>query len=739
MVKLAKYLKPFILPLLVCIALLFGQAMCDLSLPNYMSNIVNVGIQQNGIEDAAPRVISEDGLKFTSAFLEDADAQALQDHYHEVAAGSREAQEYQEEFPNVSDMNVWVLNAGEEEAASTLFGKSAMTMINVMSWMAEQSGQQVSASSGEGLSDVEMQQLYALEPMIAQIPQEQMASMRPAEGADESLLQQMSGTLTKLFYVELGVNLETTQSNYIWQTGLFMLLIALAGGASTILVGFFASRIAAGVALALRRDVFDRVESFSAAEFDRFSTASLITRNTNDVTQVQMLLIMGIRMVCYAPIMGIGGIIMALQKSVSMSWIIALAVIVLIGLIIVVFSIALPKFKVVQKQIDKVNLVARENLSGLMVIRAFGTQDFEKNRFDKANQDLTATQLFVNRVMVIMMPLMMLIMNCVTLLIVWFGAHQIADSQMQVGDMMAFMQYAMQIIMSFLMISVMFIMIPRAAVSGDRIQEVLETEPSVRDPQNPKEFISERKGYVEFKDVSFRYQGADENVLENLNFVAKPGETTAFIGSTGSGKSTLVNLIPRFYDVTQGSILVNGVDVRDVCQHALRDQIGYVPQKGTLVSGTIASNLRYGGKNASQEDLEQAAKIAQALDFIEEKPDGMESEIAQGGTNVSGGQKQRLSIARALVKKAPIYIFDDSFSALDFKTDANLRRALKQYTGDSTVLIVAQRVSTIMNADQIIVLDEGRIVGKGTHRELLHTCPTYYEIASSQLRKEELE
>ena len=451
-----------------------------------------------------------------------------------------------------------------------------------------------------------------------------------------------------------------------------------------------------------------------------------------------MLLMMGIRMICYAPIMGIGGVIMALRKSSSMSWIIALACVLLICLIMVVFVVAMPKFKLIQKLIDRLNLVSRENLNGLMVIKAFGTEEFERNRFDKSNRDLTRVNLFVNRVMVFMMPAMNLIMNGVMLLIVWIGSHQIAQSSMQVGDMMAFMQYSMQIIMSFLMISMMFIMVPRAAVSGDRISEVLETEPSIKDPGSPKPFLDSRKGYIEFKNVSFRYHGADNDVLEDITFTARPGETTAFIGSTGSGKSTLVNLIPRFYDVTSGEILVSGVNVKDVNQHDLHDQIGYVPQKGVLLSGTIDSNLKYGDKDASEEDVMAAATVAQAMEFISQKDEGFESPIAQGGSNVSGGQKQRLSIARALVKKPCIYIFDDSFSALDFKTDAALRSALKKYTGDSTVLIVAQRVSTIMNAEQIIVLDDGRIVGKGTHSELLENCPTYYEIAASQLSKEEL-
>jgi len=498
------------------------------------------------------------------------------------------------------------------------------------------------------------------------------------------------------------------------------------------------SRIAAGVARNLRNDVFAKVQSFSNEEFDKFSTASLITRTSNDITQMQMVLTMGIRMVFYAPFMGIGGVFMALQKSASMSWIIAAAVVFLIGVILVVFSIVMPKFKLMQKLIDRLNLVSRETLNGLMVIRAFGTDDFEKGRFDDANRALTQNTLFVNRVMTFMMPVMMLVMNGITLLIIWVGAHHVAEAQMQVGDMMAFMQYAMQILMSFMMISMMFIFLPRAAVSARRIAEVLDTAPSITDSENPVHISDGVRGTVEFKNVNFRYRGAEEDVLHDVSFTARPGETTAFIGSTGSGKTTLVSLIPRFYDATGGQVLVNGVDVRDLSQQALRGHIGYIPQKSVLMSGTIGSNIGYGVPDASQQEIETAAEVAQALSFIKEKPGGFESEIAQGGANVSGGQRQRLSIARALAVRPDIYIFDDSFSALDFKTDAALRQALREHTGDSAVIIVAQRVSTILNADRIHVLEGGRVVGSGTHRELLKTCPTYYEIASSQLSEEEL-
>jgi ATP-binding cassette subfamily B protein len=600
--------------------------------------------------------------------------------------------------------------------------------------------------AGGGLGGLDISQLPAgtdLFVLLRRLPESQLAQIKTAMQAQFAALgdnMSIQGAVRVVYaeYEALGMDIGRLQTAYILRIGGQMLLLTLLSVACTIGVGFVAARTSAGLARDLRKAIFEKVEGFSSAEFDTFSTASLITRTTNDVTQVQMVTMIMLRMVIYAPIMGVGGVIRAMSKGSSMWWIIAVAVGILLSLIATVFTIALPRFKSIQKLVDRLNLVARENLSGMMVIRAFNMQQFEEKRFDKANQDLTAVSLFINRVMVVMMPLMMLIMNGLSIAIIWMGAHQIAEATMQVGDMMAFLQYAMQIVMSFLMLSMMFIMLPRAAVSADRIADVLETEPVIRDPETPQAFPTPVEGTVEFRDVSFRYPGADKDVLHNITFTAQPGQNTAIIGSTGSGKSTVVNLIPRFYDVTEGEILLDGVDIRAVTQHHLRDQIGYIPQRGTLFSGTIESNLRYAAEDADEETLRWATDIAQAAEFIDATPEGMAAEISQGGTNVSGGQKQRLAIARALVKKPPIFIFDDSFSALDFRTDAALRRALKTHTGDSTVFIVTQRVATVKNAEQIIVLEEGKMVGKGTHQELMQTCETYREIALSQLSLEEL-
>ncbi len=737
MLRLARYLKPFTLLILVSIVLLFVQAMADLSLPDYMAHIVNTGIQQGGVENAVPTAIRQSTMDKLTIFLNAEDEARVLNTYTLIDQNSPDYERYVTEYPALANEPVYVFNnAVPVDSLNLTLAKAFLAVSGIEQMVADPAAAQQAAESTDTTlptipagTDV-FAVLSGLPDMLLNPILDDMETRFDAMG--DQMVAQAAVLVVRSEYEALGVDTDSLQTNYIVRTGLGMLGLSLISGIATVIVGFLAAQTAAGAARNLRRSLFRKVETFSNAEFDHFSTSSLITRTTNDITQLQMVVILLIRIVCYAPILGIGGIIKATNTNASMWWIIALAVGALIVLIATIFAISLPKFKIIQSLIDRLNLVTRENLSGMMVVRAFNTQGFEEQRFDKANRDLTQTNLFVNRVMVSMMPVMMLIMNGLSLLIIWFGAHQIAEANLRVGDLMAFMQYAMQVVMAFLMMSMMFIILPRASVSGERIADVLDVEPAIQDPGQPKRFSTPVSGTIEFRNVSFRYPGAEEDVLHNINFTALPGKTTAFIGSTGSGKSTLVNLIPRFYDVTEGAVLIDGVDIREVTQHDLRDQIGYIPQRASLFSGTIDSNLRYADENASPELLKEAADIAQASNFIAEKPDGMDTEISQGGTNVSGGQRQRLSIARALVKQAPIYLFDDSFSALDFKTDSALRKALKENTGDSTVLIVTQRVSTIRSAEQIIVLDEGRIVGKGTHQQLMEACEIYREIALSQ-------
>lgn len=719
MIKLIKYLRNSIGSVILIVGLLTVQAICDLSLPDYTSNIVNIGIQQNGIENAVPKVIREDKLKNLTIFMNKEDKEEVMKYYNLVD---------KTEFKGLKiDKKIYKLNTNDKKTIdklNSIISKSIMILSGIE--------KNKIISNNDIVSNLKLMPKSSLDKLKLKV-NEKINNM------PERIISQGAIRYVKNEYKEIGINVEKIQINYIFKTGLIMLSIALLSMVATVLVGYLGAKVSAQLGKSLRKDVFNKVISFSNKEMDEFSTASLITRSTNDIQQVQMLMVMLIRIVFYAPILAIGGVIKVLGTNTSMAWIIGVAVLSIISVVLVLFSLVMPKFKSVQKLVDKLNLVTREILTGMLVIRAFGNEKYEEKRFDKANNDLMKTNLFVNRTMSMMMPIMMLIMNLITILIVWNGAFHVDSGSMQVGDMMAFIQYTMQIIMAFLMISMVSVILPRAIVSIDRIDEVISKDIDIKDKENSKKFDETKKGILEFKNVSFRYPNADENVLNNITFTAKPGETTAFIGSTGSGKSTLINLIPRFYDVTEGEILVDGVDIRDVKQYDLREKIGYVPQKGVLFSGNIESNLRYGNQNANDDEIIKAATIAQALEFIQEKPNKFKSEISQGGINVSGGQKQRLSIARAIAKKPEIYIFDDSFSALDLKTDSLLRKSLKEETENATVLIVAQRISTILDANQIIVLDEGNIVGIGNHEQLLKNCEVYKEIAKSQISKEEFE
>jgi ATP-binding cassette, subfamily B, multidrug efflux pump len=739
--KLIKHLKPFLWSIVAIFALLFGQAMADLSLPGYMADIVNVGIQQHGIENSVPQAVSVSEFNKITIFMTDNQKAQVTGDYILLSKQSLSAADYAryvKTYPQLANKDIYKLNTSNKTEISQLDAIFAKAIPAVFAL--EQNGASLFAQFGVQLpADADV---FAF---IRQLPPAQQDMVRSTTetqiNATPSIL--LKGASTAYLSVEyknnLGMNINSIQVKYLIRIGGLMLLLTLASAAASITVGFLSARVAAGLGRNLRKQLFVRVESFSNTEFDKFSTASLITRSTNDITQIQMLMVMLFRIAFYAPIMGIGGILKVINADTSMLWIIAAAVGAILTMMLVLFFVALPKFKIMQKLIDKLNLVMREILTGLMVIRAFNTQKHEEERFDKANQDLTKTNLFINRaVLVFMMPAVMFLMNAIMILIVWVGAKQVDAGTMQVGNMMAFMQYAVQIIMAFLFLSIIFVMLPRASVSAVRISEVLETEPVINDPDKPQKFNNSLKGTVEFRDVAFRYPSAEDDVLKHITFIAKPGQTTAFIGSTGSGKTTLINLIPRFYDVTGGKVMVDGVDVKDVTQHDLRDKIGYVSQKAVLFSGTIESNIKYANENATAAEVEKYAETAQATDIIKESTQGYETAVAQGGTNLSGGQKQRLAIARALAKKPEIYIFDDSLSALDFKTDMALRKALKKETSAATVLIVTQRVSTIMGADQIVVLDNGEITGIGTHRELMKTSKVYQEIALSQLSKEEL-
>ena len=725
MVKLRKYIKPYISSMLIVVVLLFTQAMCELKMPDYMSDIVNVGINSNGIKDGVFEASKADEVDKLKLFMDDSEAEVFDKHYKLVKSDEATENEVNK-YPALKDDDIYVLNKVNKEEREEL--KEA-------TYIAETIVMGIRQSEGEEAFDALM---YMPEEQIAAIKDE---ALNRAEAMGKSTTDAVNARYVYDGYVSIGMNVEKIQYGYLFTKGIYMLLVALASAISALMVGFIASRVAAGFGRDLRHDVFHKVTSFSNGEFNKFSTNTLITRNINDIQQTQLVIVMFLRIIIYAPIIGIGAILKVIDSNADMTWIIALVIGIILCVMAVAFATVMPKFKILQKLMDNLNGVVREMLDGMPVIRAFNNEDRAEKKFDDANTKIMKTNLFTSRMMSAMMPIVMFVMNSATILIVWVGSHEIDKGVIQIGDMMAFMQYAMQIIMAFMMITMVSIMLPRASVAAGRVAEVLSTEPSVKDPEKEKEFKKDKKGTVEFKNVSFKYPDAGDNVLSNISFTAEPGKTTAFIGSTGSGKSTLINLVPRFFDATEGEVIVDGVNVKDISQHKLRDKIGYVPQKGILFSGTIESNLKYADENATDDDIKEAARIAQALEFIEEKDEKFESPITQMGVNVSGGQRQRLSIARALVKHPDIFIFDDTFSALDFKTDAALRKELGvlcKKTG-STVLIVAQRIASILHTDKIIVLDEGRVAGIGTHKELLKTCDVYKEIAYSQLSKEELE
>ncbi len=747
MLKLFKYLRKSIVSIIAVAILLIIQVNCDLALPTYTSDIVNVGIMNGGVDRAVPKVLRQSEFDKIVLFMTKEEKASLLTHYtlwDQTKSGEADWSDYVSDYPLLKSESLYIWDGKDLDLIETILAAPILLTYGIESGseQANTMKEQLLAGMPPQMVTDEMKGMD-LFTLLAMFPEENrtaaVAGMRDyVEKMPEMMVSQTGLAYLKAEYQAIGINVNHIQTNYIFQVGGKMILLALLSMFVSVIVTLLASRVAARMGRDLRGNVFHKVLAFSNTEMDHFSTASLITRSTNDIQQVQMLVVMMIRIVIYAPLLAFGGIAKVLHTNSSMTWVLAVGVGAILTLIGVLLIITMPKFKMMQKLVDRINLVMREILTGLPVIRAFSTEEHEKKRFDKANVDLTKTNLFVSRVMTLLMPALMLIMNLISILIIWVSANKINDGAMQIGDMIAFIQYTMQIIMSFLLLTMISIILPRAAVAAKRIDEVLSEKISIEEPSQAENFKS-NKGLLEFHNVSFRYPNAQEDVLSGIDFIAKPGETTAIIGSTGSGKSTLINLIPRFYDITAGSIFIDGVDIRKVKQHDLREKLGYVPQKGVLFSGSIATNIKFGNPEESDEVMQKAARIAQAAEFIEAKDDKYEAPISQGGSNVSGGQKQRLSIARAIAKDPEIYIFDDSFSALDYKTDAVLRKTLKEELSDRTILIVAQRISTIMSAEQILVLDDGRIVGKGTHKELLQNCEVYQQIASSQLSKEELE